>query len=38
MLLKCEIMLLKCQINKNANKNGFLLPAGCLEGVLKNSY
>ena len=33
-----ELMLLKCQINKNTNKNGFLLPTKCLEGVLKHSY
>ena len=30
-------MLLKCQINTNTNKNGFLLPTKCLEGVLNNS-
>ena len=28
-------MLLKCQISKNTNKNGFLLPTECFEGVLK---
>ena len=36
--LKCELMILKCQINTNTNKNGFLLPTKCLEGVLKYSY
>ena len=38
MLLKFELMLLKCQINTNTTKNGFMLPTKCLEGVLKNSY
>ena len=38
MLLKRELMLLKSQINTNTNKNGFLLPTKCLEGVLKQSY
>ena len=38
MLLKCELMLLKFKINKNTNKNGFLLPTKCLERVLKYSY
>ena len=33
-----ELMLLKCQINSNTNKNGFLLHTKCLEGVLKYSY
>ena len=31
-------MLLKCQINTNMNKNGFLLSTKCLERVLKYSY
>ena len=35
MLLKCELMLLKGQINTNTNKNGFLLPT---KKVLKYSY
>ena len=30
MLLKCELMLLKFQINTNTNKNGLLLPTKCL--------
>ena len=30
MLLKLELMLLKCQINTNTHKNGFLLPTKCL--------
>ena len=38
MLLKWELILLKCQINTNRNKNGFLLPSKCLEGALKYSY
>ena len=38
MLLKCELMLSKCQINRNMNKNEFLLPTKGLEGVLKYSY
>jgi len=38
MLLKCELMLFKCRINTDTNRNGFLLPARCLEGVLKYSY
>ena len=38
MLLKRELMLLKCQISTNTNKNGFLHPTKCLEGVLKYSY
>ena len=38
MLLKRELMLLKCQISTNTNKNGFLLPTKCLEGVLKYTY
>ena len=38
MLLKRELMLLKCQIITNMDKNGFLLPTKCLEGVLKYSY
>ena len=35
--IKCELMLSKCQINTNTNKNGFLLPTNCLEGVWKYS-
>ena len=31
MLLKCELMLLKCQINTNTNKIGFLHPTKYLE-------
>ena len=38
MLLKRELMLLKCQINTNTKKNGFLLPTKCLGEVLKYSY
>ena len=38
MLLQCKIMLFKCQINTNTNKNGFLHPKKCLERVLKCSY
>ena len=39
MLLKCELMLFKCQINTSTNKNEFLqLPTIRLEGVLKYSY
>ena len=38
MLLKRELMLLKCQISTNTNKNGFLLPTKCLECVLKYSF
>ena len=30
--------MLSCQINTNMNKNGFLFPTKCLEGVLKYSY
>ena len=37
MLLKCELMLLKCQINLNTKK-GFLQPTNYLERVLKCSY
>ena len=37
MLLKYELMLLKCQINTNTNKNGCLLPTKCLERVSKYS-
>ena len=33
-----RLMLLKCQINTNTNKNGFLLPTKCLEWVLKYSF
>ena len=33
-----KLMLLKCQINTNTNKNGFLLSTKCLEGVLEYSY
>ena len=29
MQLKCELMLLKCQINTNTNQNGFLLSTKC---------
>ena len=35
MLLKCKLMLLKCQIHTNMNKNGFLLPTKCLMSVQK---
>ena len=35
MLLRCELMILKCHINTNTNKYGFLLHTKCLEGVLK---
>ena len=35
MLLECELMLLKCKINANTNKNGFLPPTKCLEEVYK---
>ena len=38
MLLKCELMLLKFQINTNTNKNGFLLPTKCLEGVTHTKF
>ena len=38
MLLKCELMLLKFQINTNTNKNGFFLPTKFLESVLKYSH
>ena len=38
MLLKCELMLLKSQINRKTIKNGFLLPTKCLEEVLNYSY
>ena len=38
MLLKSELMLLKCQINTNTNNIGFLLPTKFLKGVLKYSY
>ena len=38
MLLKRELKLLKCQISTNTNRNRFLLPAKCLEVVLKYSY
>ena len=38
MLFKCELMLLKCQINTNTKKQGFLHPTKCLEWVLKYSY
>ena len=38
MLLKCELMVLKSQINPNTNKNGFLLPTKCIDWVLKYSY
>ena len=37
MLLKRELMLLKCQIISNTKK-GFLHPTKFLEMVLKNSY
>ena len=37
-LSKCELMLLKYQINPNTNKNGILLSAKWLERVLKYSY
>ena len=33
-----ELMLLKCQINTNTKKKGFLLSTKCLERVLKYSY
>ena len=36
-LLKCELMLSKCQINTNTKKTGFLQPIKCLERVLKYS-
>ena len=38
MLVKCELMLLKCQINTNTNKSEFLLPTKRLERVWKYSY
>ena len=38
MLLNCELMLLKCQINININKNGFLIPTKWLERAFKYSY
>ena len=38
MLFKCELMLLKCQINANTYKNGFLLSTKCLERVQTYSY
>jgi len=38
MLLRCELVLLKCQINTNTNKDGFLFSTKCLERVLKYSY
>ena len=38
MLIKCDLMLLKCQINTNTKKKGFLHPTKCLERVLKYSY
>ena len=37
MLLKCELMLLKCQFNENTNQNGVLFPTKCLDRVLNNS-
>ena len=38
MLLKWKLMILKCQINTNTNKKGFLHPTKCLERFLKYSY
>ena len=38
MLLKCELMLLKCQINTNTKKKLFFHPAKCLERLLKYLY
>ena len=38
MLLKCELMLLKCQINTDTNQNGVLFPTKCVERVLNNSF
>ena len=33
-LLKCELMLLECQINTNTDKNGFLLSIKCIEVLI----
>ena len=38
MLLKCELMLFKCQINTDTYKNGCLLSTKCLERALKYSH
>ena len=38
MLLKCELVLSKCQIITNTKNKGFLHPTKCLERVLKYSY
>ena len=38
MLFKCEIVLLKCQINTNSKKKEFVHPTKCLGNVLKHSY
>ena len=38
MLLKRELMLYKCQIDTNTNKNGFLHSTKCLERELKYSF
>ena len=37
-LLKCEPMLLKCQISTNTIKKEFLLSTECLERFMKFSY
>ena len=36
-VLKCELMLVKCQINTNTNTNEFSISTKCLERVLKYS-
>ena len=37
MLIKCDLMLLNCQININTKKKGFLHAKKCLERALKYS-
>ena len=37
MLLKSELMLLKCLFNENTHQNGVLIPTKCVERVLNNS-
>ena len=37
MILKCELMLLKNQINTNTNKNGFSFPKKCVERLFNYS-
>ena len=38
MLLKYELMLLKCYFKGNTNQNGVLFPTNCVERVLNSSY